>query len=109
VPEPVLARLPEPPIALLSVSSVPPVSIWKAPVPPVPRVNGLVLLAVAPVYSKVPVAPELPSTTAVALLPRGPGALALVIVGMASVPPNTLSVPVNVFVPLKVCVFVPVF
>ena len=49
VPAPIFVRLPAPSIAPPSVRVVPPVATSKAPVPPVARVNFLVLPAVLPV------------------------------------------------------------
>src|SRR3989442_1759714 len=70
-------------------------------------VNFFVLDAVLPVYWSVPVAPLLPSTTALALLPKTPLALALLIVAMLKLPLSMVSTPVNVFVPLSVNVPLP--
>jgi hypothetical protein len=49
-------------------------------------VNGLLLDAVAPVYSSVPVVPLPPNTTALALLPKTPVVLTLLTVATLKVP-----------------------
>ena len=95
VPAPVFRSAPAPSMTPLKVRVVPAVSTWKAPVPPVAMVNFLVLEAVAPVYSNVPVTPPVsPRITESALLPNSPFALALLMVSIFKVPAWTVSWPV---------------
>src|SRR2546428_10952 len=70
-------------------------------------VNFFVLDAVLPVYWSVPVVPLLPRTTALALLPNTPLALALLIVAILKLPVSTVSTPLKVLMPLSVNVPLP--
>lgn len=106
---PAITRAPEPSMTPLKVKLALAVSIRIAPVPLAAMVNGLVLVAVAPVYSRVPVLPLLPRITGKALLPRVPLALTLLIVAILSVPAETVSWPEKVLAPERVRVFAPVF
>ncbi len=108
LPAPLFVNAPEPLITPVRVSVVAAVSIWKAPVPPAAKINCLLLVAVAPVYSNVPVVPDPPKVTPVALFPRGPFVLELLTVATLIVPAWIESCPVKVFVPERTKVLVPV-
>ena len=109
VPGPVLAKVPVPSMTPPKVRLVALSSTWNAPVPPAASVNFLLVVAVLPVNSRVPVSPPvLPRLTARALLPSGPAALSLLIVATLNVPAWMRTWPVKVLELLTVTVPAPV-
>ena len=77
------------------------VSTWKVAVSPVVMTKGMVLEAVAPVYSNVA------SKVTLLLCPSVPLVLTLLIVAIAKVPLETVKPPLKLLVPDKVKVPVP--